>query len=96
MSAEPVTCEGAFKVQSFTFDQANAGATSARGALEVALAGRASVAATDFAGPAPVDEFQVFTYMTDDEVRVRVTVEDIGGSWRVERLEGCPPYIDEG
>jgi hypothetical protein len=93
---EPVTCEDGSQAQSFTFDEANAGSTSARSALEIALAGRASASAADFEGPESSGEFQVFTFATDHEVRVRVTVEDTGGSWRVERLEGCPPYLDEG
>jgi hypothetical protein len=95
-STAPVTCESGTEVQSFRFDAANAGASSAREALGAALANRASVSAADFEGPTKAGDFEAFTYRSDGEVRVLVTVEDVGGSWRVERLEGCPPFIEPG
>jgi hypothetical protein len=94
--AEPVVCDGDTQVQGFTFDDANAGSSSAREAVEVALADRASVSVAEFEPPAPSGEFEVFDYRSDGKVRVRVTVESVGDTWRVERLEGCPPFIDEG
>jgi hypothetical protein len=94
--AQPVTCESGKHLQAFTFDETNAGSTSARGAAEVALADRTSVSAADLEGPVTVGVFTVFTYRSDGKVQVRVTVEDAGGSWRVQRLEGCPPFVGEG
>jgi hypothetical protein len=94
--AEALQCDGGADVQGFRFDQDNAAAPSARAAAEVALGERASVAIADFEGPVAIDPYEVFTYRSDGKARVRVTVEDVGGSWRVQRLEGCPPYLDEG
>jgi hypothetical protein len=94
--AEPVTCDGGTEVQGFTFDAANAGSSSARGAVEVALSDRGSVSVADFEGPVASGDYEVFNYRSEGKVRVRVTVEDVGGSWRVQHLEGCPPFIDEG
>ena len=94
--AEPVTCDGGTEVQGFTFDEANAGSSSARGAVEVALADRGSVSVADFEAPVTSGDYEVFNYRSEGKVRVRVTVQDAGGTWRVERLEGCPPFIDQG
>jgi hypothetical protein len=91
-----VACADGAQPERFHFDETNAGAGTALEAVDVALTERSTFTSAELTESPRRGDFADFLLLVDGTVRARATVEDHGGSWRVDELVGCRPYLHNG